>query len=183
MDKKAKNSKQAGIFIFKYKAATQSKDQIEDFIPVYIIGDLQKTALDFVVYLKENKMKPSWSVTNTWNANCKGKSLCKINSGEEVWANSKSWSLQLRLNHLNEYEEPIISDGLQNIVWNNIKYCGSCAGCAPGIDRTLFGKVCKGLCHVPVVTVCDPDKATVDGIKRLLELEKQARTENSTIIK
>ena len=179
LDKKAKNSKQANISIFKYKAATQSKDQIEDFIPVYITGDMRKTALDFVAYLKESKMKPSWSVTNTWNANCKGKSLCKINLGEEVWANSKSWSIQLRLNHLGEYEDAIINDGLQDIVWNGIKYCSSCTGCAPGRDVTLFGKECKGLCHAPNVTVCDPDETTVNGIKRLLELEKQARIEKA----
>jgi len=84
---------------------------------------------------------------------------------------------------LGEYEDAIINDGLQNIVWNGIKYCSSCTGCAPGRDVTLLGKECKGLCHAPVVTVCDPDEATVNGIKRLLELEKQARNENIEIRK
>jgi len=159
-----------------YQQQKAVKPLIEDIIPKYLDGDMKKNALGLAAWLRENKMSPGWTLTNWWNINCKGKVICKIQLGEEVWSNSKFWFVILNLTHLNAYEESIISENLQQIIWDNIKYCGSCAGCAPGSDATLFGKECKSLCHKPLVTVCDPDEATVDGIKKLLKLEQTART-------
>ncbi|MCL2433134.1 MAG: hypothetical protein FWD16_01250 [Clostridia bacterium] len=159
-----------------YQAQKAVKPLIEDIIPEYLDGNMKVAALDLAAWLRENKMKPGWTLTNWWNVNCKGKPICKIHLGEDVWRNSQFWFVELRLSHMNEYRDLITDEKIQKIIWSSIKYCGSCGGCAPGRDATLFGKECKGLCHALRFTVCDPDQATVNRLKELLKLEQMART-------
>ena len=87
--------------------------------------------------------------------------------------------------------EIIIKEGLQNLIWDSMFYCvhsiGSgffrkeCnpnKGCAGGKNMMLLGKGFEGICIGRVRThILNPDKAAVDGIKRLLDLEKKARDE------
>ena len=166
-----------------YRRQKDAKPLIEDVIPEYLDDQMKKTALDFSAWLRENKLTPGWTLSNTWNSRYKGKTIYTVVLGEEVWNNSKFWFVSLNLIHLDEYEESIVSAGLQKIVWDNIKYCESCTGCAPGRDATLFGKCCAGLCYKPDITVCDPDGKTIDGVKKLLEFEKSARDENAKTVR
>ena len=151
------------------------KPLIEDIIPKYLLGDMRHNALDLATWLRASKLTPAWTLTNWWNVNCKGKPICKIHLGEDVWTNSKSWFVHLRLSYMHEYEDSIANANLQSIIWDNIKYCTSCGGCAPGRDVTLYGKECKGLCFAPHLTICEPDAAEIEAIKKLIELEKKAR--------
>ena len=176
-----------------YQQQKAIKPLIEDIIPEFLDGDMRKSALDFVAHLRANKMKPVWCLTNQWNANYKGKTICKIHlrNGGGGWSNIERrdrdyWIIQLYRSHMHEYEETIMNDGLQNIIWDNIVYCRSCkpkgesrVGCAPGVNIKLLGKEIKGVCGCNWTTwIFDPDEATVNGIKRLLELEQKARTES-----
>ena len=43
------------------------KPEIENVIPEYLDGDMKKTALDFVAWLRANKMNPVWASANIWN--------------------------------------------------------------------------------------------------------------------
>lgn len=177
LEKKATIADQKGNSSL-YQKQKAVKPAVEDIIPEYLDGDMEKAALDFAAWLRENKLAPGWTLTNTWNVSCKGKKISLIGLGEEVWCNSKFWRVELRLLNMSEYVESISDEGVHNIIWNGIKYCTSCSGCAPGRDVTLFGKECIGLCHLPDVIVCDPDEETVESIKRLIELERKARVES-----
>jgi len=91
------------------------------------------------------------------------------------------------------YEEAILNEGLHNIVWDNLGYCQYCylctgssqklkaAGLPPACigDCTVLGREFKGLCNgKPFVGVFSPGETTIDGIKRIMELEKMARNGN-----
>ena len=91
------------------------------------------------------------------------------------------WAVTPYLDNVGEYEEAIIAEGLQNVLWDNLYHCVKCfpdRDCARrgGMTRTIFGRECEGLC-VGRRPFCfyDPDEAAVDCIKRLLELEERAR--------
>jgi len=176
-----------------YQQQKATKPLIEDLIPNFLDGEMKENALDFVAHLRANKMKPMWCLTNQWNANYKGKTICKIHlrKGDGGWSNvgrrdKDYWIIQLYRSHMNEYEKTIMDEDLQDIIWNNIVYCRKCkpkgegkrGECSQGTNIKLLGKEIKDVCGCNWTTwIFDPDKATLNGVKKLLELEKQAREE------
>ena len=113
------------------KEQQKIRPKIEDVIPEILSGKMRETALDFVAYVRKNKMAPGWAgITNTWNASYKGKVIYRIQLKNDGWVNDRHskhlWVVNPHLNHLAAYEEIIISDGMQNIVWDNIGYCRKC---------------------------------------------------------
>jgi len=158
-----------------------TKPKIEDVIPHYLEGALKRTMLDFVAYACANKMPVRWASANRWKAMYKSKVICWICLPENPDSHYKH--ICPCLNYLNMYEDTIKNEGLQNYVWNNVKVCrnvlyGSCNshGTAPGRNEKILGKDYKNVCHLknyfPVYT---PNETDICCIKKLLELEKQAR--------
>ena len=179
------------------------RPKIEEVIPLIVDKDNQQNALEFVVWLRENKMSPGWGgVHNTWNVNYKGKVLCKIalvttNFGIPI---KNQWTCSLYLANIEKYEDTILSENLQNYVWDNVIFCV----CASNMDRptnapnikhlaSMGGACKKAKCAIPV-TICgkvfdykcgngtfrcfwfvNSNEAEMTAIKRLIQLEKQAR--------
>lgn len=174
--------------ITRLEVQRKIKPMIEEVIPEYLDGDIKKTALDFILHLRENKMKPAWAIHNGWKSIYKGKPIYYIRLGKEWVNNSKNvkWVVTPYLNHIKTYEEAIINEGWQNLVWDNLHYCRSCNnGCAPGASMTVLGKELTGLCYGTLysgrfpVSFVDPGETMVYYIKRLLDIEKQAREDNA----
>jgi len=167
------------------------RPKIEDVIPLMVGEDKQQNALEFVAWLRENKMSPGWGgIHNTWNVNYKGRVLCKIGSSE----NKKNWWCYLYLANIERYEDIILSENLQNFVWDNVIFC-VCAPNAPKIKHlaTMGGTCMNARCAI-TVTICgkefqykcgngtfrfynfeNPNETEIAALKRLIELEKQAR--------
>ena len=179
------------------------RPKIEDVIPLIVDKDNQQNALDFVAWLRENKMSPGWGgIHNTWNVNYKGKVLCKIALVKTVLNNpiENHWNCFLYLANIEKYEDLILSENLQNFIWDNLIYCVH----APNIDRpanapkikhlaSMGGTCNKAKCAI-TVTVCgkafehkcgngtfrcfwfvNSNKTELEAIKRFLELERAAR--------
>jgi len=173
-----------------YQQQKATKPQIEDIIPVYLDGDFRKTAFEFAAYLRENKFLPRLSTdnTNTWKAMYKGKTICTVHFCG-VWKKDAKWVIVPHLSQLQRYENLIIDEEMQNTIWDGIIICNGCPPskggrrsknrpCIGGWNGIILGKDIKGICaNIPLTRVWDPDEATLNGIKRLLELEKQARDE------
>ena len=177
----------------------KSKPKIEDFIHEYL-GDMQKNALDFVAYLRANKMSISKYSKELWMVKYKSIRMCFIKLYMENEydtlpdGNYPAWSINPNLiinnshKYLNDNENLIISEGLQNIIWDNLIRCrfgeqGEGKGCSPGKACgngtkvfTVIGKKITGVCSGCEWTtgINDPDETTINGIKRLLELKKKA---------
>ena len=174
----------------------ENKPKIEDVIIEFFDGDMKESALSFATYLRENKMKPVWAVMNGWKAMYKGKVICYINlqarKSRRHWCDKqwfdesepiRSWAITHHLFNIVKYEETIINEGLQDIIWNNLCYCKHCFSekwpgvrpCSPGISKIVLGKeftLCGG--RQPA-SFNDPDDKTIDCIKKLLESEQKAR--------
>jgi len=116
---------------------------------------MKNSALDFVAYLRKNKMTLRWAgFTNAWRANYKGKCICYVkmrpNESRDKW----KWVIYPYLNHINEYER-IIDEGMQDIIWGNVFACMGCrTPCIP-TDRVILGRVCKNLCGRRVCKTAD----------------------------
>ena len=58
------------------------RPKVEDSANENLNGVELKTLLDFVSFLRENKMNPSYMARNTWVARYKGKIVCRIRINE-----------------------------------------------------------------------------------------------------
>jgi len=183
------------------------KPKVEDVIPHFLDGHNKALALDFVAYLRANKTAPGWAgIHNQWKSVCKGKNICRISFISPRWfATTKSnkrdskWVVTVYLQHLSTYEDVVIAEGLQHLLWENVYYCVHkpkdsvphvdlrqsamsypCNhwNCAPGKNIIICGKELTNVCrgdNLQYYWVYDPDEMALNGIKRLFELEKQAR--------
>ena len=202
--------------IYPFWEQNKTKPMIEDVLPHYLEGENLRIALDFIVYLRENKIKPTWTVQNGWAGTNKGKPLYWIRlpqvkshldaespthnhfrtikpSDKTNW--TKSWVITPYFLNLNAYENIILNEGFNNFYLDNIHYCRpNCKSngepgnksCYPGVNRKLFGNEVKGICtgsHYGVMMAwfANPNEAEIKQIKRLLELERQARAEDNKI--
>ena len=197
------------IYPFWEQSKIKTKTMIEDVLPHYLDSDNHKIALGFIKYLRENKMKPTWSVQNGWTGMCKGKVLywirlpqvkshfdaekpthCHFYTSKpfEQTSWTKSWVITPYFNNIDKYEDIIVNEGLDNFFLDNIHFCrpnkkdncNTTKSCKPGVIRTLFGKEVKGICGGDLYSTMtawfvNPDEAEIINIKRLLELEQQAR--------
>ena len=160
----------------------KTKPKIEDVIVELLNGERQQNALDFVAYLREQKLNPRWKSTNSWGIKYKGKWIISIGISP---GNSGSWRIgwwHLGFDFINvfsvEHENAEILDRCKEIVWSNIVYCTGCANCKPGTTKTIFGKDFNLLCY-GIFDFKDPDADTLECAKKLLECKKKVIAENS----
>ena len=59
--------------------------KIEDGIAELLSGDAQENALDFVAYLRANKISITQTYPDTWKASFKGKTVCDIVIKDGNW--------------------------------------------------------------------------------------------------
>jgi len=150
------------------------KLKIEDEIPKYLDGEMKQSALDFIAYMRANKMQPSWQSTGSWKANFKGQNICVVRLSEG------SWCVVPRISRWNKlignydlYENELTAEGMRDIVLANVNICRDCANCAPGWKTAFFDKVYDNVCHNVPVRYIDPGEAEINCVKKVLELMRQ----------
>ena len=179
-----------------FQEQVKNNPVIEDIIEKHLDDDKKKIALDFVAWLRENKLNPRFSgaSANDFNIICKGKSICSIEADGNRSSN-RGWRVTPRLDHMETYKEAIMSEGLQDCIWDTTGYCvyserspyfgmKKAPGCSPnkpcrgGKDVLILGKLIKHKCYSGQGFL-NPDETAVANIKKLLLLERKARTENN----
>ena len=165
------------------KFQKELKPKIEDVIPIFLEGVVKNSALGFIAHMRENKMQPVWSAHNSWSANYKGKKICTVKLPLSFFP-YKRWVIIPHISRwskitgsYNEYEGAIKNDGLQNLVWENVNVCRSCANCGPGWDTTFLGRDFKNVCHNIPVWFRDPDEKEIEFVKIILRLMRQTMVE------
>ena len=183
--------------VIPYKVQKGNRPKIEEVISACLSGDLKDTALDFAIFMRENKMpfKLKSSSTRMQVAEYKSEHICHVFIyAEDDWqygdqhnqGDPQYWSVTPILNNINKYEGLLMNQEMQNILWNNINYCrhynGNGIGCNPnkgcagGRDLTLLGKKFNGIAYCyPHSRIKNPNATAIANIKKLLELEQKAR--------
>jgi len=171
------------------KEQKSGNTKIEFFIPVSVAEDKQQDAFALVVWFRANKMAPTWSgVNNAWNANYKGRTICKISLRNGGWSadNPYSWNVGLYLENMNSYEGSILHEGLQDIILSRVYKCKYCIKgtkhCVGGFNITVLGHEYKGICNTySHPAIYDPNAGMIEKIQKLIGMEQHARTENAKL--
>jgi hypothetical protein len=171
--------------VIPQKVQKGNRPKIEEVITYCFDGELQKNAIDFTMWMRENKMpfKLYTSNTRSYRVDYKGWTLCYIflHHIDDVPPGTPSFiKISPTLQLFDTYKDIVISENLTAIKWDDdvtAYTCNPCGGgCGyKGVDRTIFNKDFKYICKWRGLKVHNPDKTTFEMLKRLLELDQKSR--------
>ena len=145
-----------------------AKPIIEDIIGNILSGDALKNALDFVAYLRANKLNPQWSATNAWKVSSKTFNVCFIRlHGAADYHNLAEGEWHI-LPFIGEYKADTLSDEFKELVWQNKKNCRTCGQCALKLNM-IFGKEYDNACEGSILFL-NPNEKAVECAKKIIEL-------------
>ena len=150
----------------------KTKPRIEDVLPIYLDGEKLKNAMDFVAFLRENKMSPGWRSPNSWCASYKGKVVAYIKLGEAAYLSSEYdfWQIVF-FDHYNSENEELLGEQTKKALLSKIRFCKSCPdfSCAPGIQGTVLGeKLADNICRYMSFLFNNPTAAELERAKQLV---------------
>jgi len=161
-------------------ALSPQKETIADRIRTYVAGDKQKTALDLIAWVRENGL----TTEETYSKN----KHCEITVSADGWVDHRDcrWSVRLTFYHWKKHIKNLDVE-LQDVIVNNLRRCaypnGNCnpkKPCPGGEDKTVLGMELKNICRFSAFArFYDPDEKTVEVLKRLILLDKQARNDEA----
>ena len=137
---------------------------IESAINEKLMGDTQKNALDFVAFLRENKIPPKSYVINV------------VGDGGD-FPHIRPWTIFFTVCDFDT--DGSVNDDLVGFAWKHAHICdhfvtgGQRCGCGrqPGFKKTIFGKEFENICHCPMQFI-NPDAETLENMKKLILMLK-----------
>ena len=159
----------------EYENQKTAKPRVEDVILDLVKEKHRQAALDFIGYIRSNKMTPAWASTNSWKCSYKGKGVVyvKINCDGDWW-------LQL-FSQYDMYLNELVSDETVEIrayVKEHIGNYDPCGGCMPGVSRKSVNKEFKNLCACNSIQMSNPDGNLCEFAKKLIALRRDAILNN-----
>jgi len=158
-----------------------AKPQVEEIIADVLSNEALENALDFVAFLRANKLSPRWASLNSWAVSYKNQRVCYIRlSGTAPYHNLEDGSWHI--NHVNYGQTNLVGDDngqlisdekLKDMVWSNVKYCIKCYNCKAGNIVTVLGKQFDEVCHSWLM-MKNPDVDAISCAKRIVLMRKQA---------
>jgi len=153
-----------------YKKQQAAKPKIEDIANEVINGDNLKNLLDFIEFLKNNKMSPRWASVNSWKVMHKNKSVCYVNLNDR----DGSWMIRhsqfTREKWFIDYEKYITDAELKGFILEHIN-----GPLCPGRDcwgsknkMTILGKDFDAVCTCWPLTVKNPDGSVLECSKKFI---------------
>lgn len=158
----------------KAKEQQKAKPKIDEIVTGILHEERLENALDLIWFIKENKISLRWSSTNCWQLYYKSKRIGIIRMTEKAYpmyvmeANSWLFSPWDSYDVIDNFAN---DENAKNIIWNNVRLCSNCASCGPGSEREVLGRLFEKTCHA-WLNMVNPDKETVECIKRMLEIRK-----------
>ena len=147
-----------------YQSQKAVKPKIEDVAGNFITGDKLKNLMDFLGFMRDNKLTPRWQSSNSWKVSYKGKGVFFIKIIGTSWfvmhsaLTREKWCVGC-----DEY----FPDELKEFVWENIKG-GYCPNNCMGRSKTVFGKEFNDFCTCWAIRTENPDGVALERSKQVI---------------
>ncbi|MCL1806864.1 MAG: hypothetical protein FWG31_04090 [Oscillospiraceae bacterium] len=148
-----------------YREQKKVRPKIEDVLNGYLKGENLKNALDFVSWLRANKMNPQWGSANSWSATYRKVRVCYLKLYNGSWY---IWPSGQRDEYLNEF---INDENIKEKVIAGIHPCTKCVHMCnngDGHSVVICGEKYHHTCGHFVIRLRDPDAATLEHMKGLI---------------
>ena len=151
-----------------FKDQKNTKPKIEDIVSEHCDKTHRENILEFITYLKENKITTRWASVNSWNVLHKSKNVAWIKLFEG------SWYIDPIVDFNDEnFVSSIKKDKFEKIIWSNVEMCNNClpnGQCTPGHSINILGKEYKNVCRAPRFK--NPGINEINCIKKIFEYRK-----------
>jgi len=141
------------------------KDKLENF-------------MDFIAFVKENKMTLRRPSTYTWEVSYKKVSICTANLySVERYKPDGSWSIRPNNHLFDDLGKSVTDADLQALILNAMNYilCRGCSGgqCMGRETLTIFGKEFSGVCSGSPIMIISPEGEALEHAKELTLITKK----------
>ena len=159
------------------KKQQNAKPKIDEVVSDILHDKNLENALDLISFIKESKISLRWASTHCWQLYYKSQRIGLIRMSEKAYPMYRlrenawlfaPWGLDDVLN-----TEAATNDKTKEIIWNSVLLCNNCGSCGPGRDFTFHGKTFEKACQGGRMHMANPDKDTLECIKRLLRAKKK----------
>jgi hypothetical protein len=167
MPEKVVRCKNGDVSDFKTQKAI--KPRIEDVAKELKSKNDLNNLLDFLEFLKENKLAPRWQSSNTWIVRYKNKRVCnlRINYREDGWRISNNQFIHEKwFENSNKYPLDI---ELKDFILDNISApgCLSKTDCKGIENITVLGKHFDAICNCWPFSIKNPSGTKLEYLKKL----------------
>jgi len=155
----------------------------ESLIPELCDDDMMKNALNFITWLRDNKLTPRWTGIHTWKINYRSKYICYINFAQPQ-QHQKFWDVKLNRLFLSKYENYIANDELKSFVLDVIqpqmcnRKCGNLK-----INKEVFKKKHDKICACWPFLIKNPNGEALKNLKQLIILSRDILVDLTAAIK
>ena len=157
-----------------FKDQKNIRPKIEDIAFEYVNEEFKEDILEFITYLKEDKMTVQWASVNSWKILHKSKDVAFIKLYEGSWYIDPAVDFKD-----SNFESLIKKEKYEKIIWDNIEICVNClpnGQCTPGRSVKILGKDYKNVCHS--IRFKNPKINEINCIKKIFEYRKKIISEN-----
>lgn len=153
----------------EYKKQKAVKPKVEDVAVEILDNDKLQNLLNFIKYLKDNKLTPRWASANSWSIRYKNKGLCYVKIDNQ----KKFWNIRLERSFFDEYDKYITDDDMKKFILGIVTapLCEN-RDCWKRINETIFGKTFDEVCRCWPFIVNNPDESAIEYLKELIVISK-----------
>jgi len=143
-----------------------TKPTPEDAFSEFLVGETKDNALNFISWLRENKLTPRWDGIYRWKVSYKSKYICYINLS---WPPSNGiWEVKPNRLFFGEYGKYITDDNLKKFVLDIVRFPGCNRECGRKKDVEFLGKKFGEVCSCWPFRVKNPAGAELENLKKLI---------------
>ena len=165
-----------------FKRQKKSRPKVEDMICEYFEGNTKQRALDFVTWLKANKLSPRFGATNAWYIYDKNENFCAIRIESKEWPTvslePQETAFCICFSAYTEYHDKLLNtEALKEAVIAGLKPCTDCSPNCERIEEHPVAIVCgegvENVCVPYYLVFSDPSAETIEHIKEVIESTKK----------
>ena len=166
----------------EFRAQQAQKPKVEDSAKERFTGDRLENMLDFLDFLKSNKLTPRWYTSDSWVVKYKNKKICQIKFNWMPRPSDKEdfWGIYFdhftRQEWFSGHDKIIANDELKEFTLNNINPPHGCkrkeGRCTGRSDMMILGKQFKAVCACFPFLIKNPGSKTLKHAKEYVLLIK-----------
>ena len=151
---------------------TKGKPKVEDIASGYISGDALDNLLDFVVWMRANRMTPTFANKSKDGVNYTSH-VCYLKLFHGSWA---IWITGKHRKHKSGFiDDFLICEELKTVVSAGLALCGNCGHSCPPHSVTVCGTKYDNVCPCCTVRFYNPNEETLKSIKKVIETRNKSK--------
>ena len=155
-----------------FQEQKKSKPTVDELVQSIEDAELQHRVEEFVSFLKDCKMNPSWYATNSFNYGCKGKRVLRLMFDRKDRHAGRDNAVEMHVlladgEELDAYLAKLPQEERDSFTKHKF-FCRACGKCAPGKRFAVLGETYEGVCHLFHIVFADPTQQQLDDIKGLI---------------